>query len=62
MKERIEEVFEALKGLNIQSTPSNVSILHGVFEALRGIYNELGEMENAGKEGPTVDPCGQDND
>ena len=58
MKERIENIFEALKQLDIKATPNNVSILNGVFEVLRGIYQEMGE-EN---ERAAVDSEGSDND
>lgn len=39
MKEQIESVFNALKELDIKATPHNVSILSGVFDILREIYN-----------------------
>lgn len=55
MKERINVVFEALKELDIKPTPANVSILNGVYEQLRAVYNELKEgEENAGSRA-TVD-------
>lgn len=46
MKEQIEAVFNALKELDIKATPHNVSILSGVFDILREIYN--GGDVNAG--------------
>lgn len=46
IKERAEEIFEALKKLSLEPTPPNVSILHGVYEQLRLIYQEAEEMEN----------------
>ncbi len=45
---KLEAIFEMLKLLDIKPTPQNVSILNAVYEDLRGIYKELGEMENAG--------------
>lgn len=50
MKEDIKTVFDALQDLDIKSTPHNVSILDGVFDILRKIYQEMG-VENA----PCVD-------
>jgi hypothetical protein len=47
MKEKIESVFNALQELDVKPTPHNVSILNVVFEILRGIYQEMGEKENA---------------
>jgi hypothetical protein len=47
MKEKIESVFNALQELDVKPTPNNVSILNGVYEILRGIYQEMGEKENA---------------
>ena len=46
MKEQIEAVFNALKELDIKATPHNVSILSGVYDILREIYN--GGNDNAG--------------
>lgn len=55
MRERIEVVFEALKQLDMKPTPGNVSIMNGVYEQLRAVYNELKEgEENAGSRA-TVD-------
>lgn len=49
MEERILVVFEALKDLDIKPTPHNVSIMNGVYEQLRAVYNELKEgKDNAG--------------
>ena len=39
MKEKIEAVFNALQELDIKATPHNVSILDGVYDVLREIYN-----------------------
>ena len=47
MKEKIESVFNALQELDVRPTPQNVSILNAVYEILRGIYQEMGEKENA---------------
>ncbi len=49
MKEKIKACFDALQALDIRPTPANVSILNGVYERLRAVYNELEEgKENAG--------------
>ena len=49
MKEKIEEIFNALQELeSIKTTPRNISILNGVFNLLREIYNDLGVGENVG--------------
>ena len=47
MQEKLNDVFTALQELDIKATPHNVSILNGVFEILREIYQEMGEKENA---------------
>ena len=39
MKEKLEAVFNALQELDIKATPHNVSILDGVYDVLREIYN-----------------------
>ena len=39
MKEKIETVFNALQELDIKATPHNVSLLSGVFDLLRDLYN-----------------------
>lgn len=53
MKDKIETIFEALKLLDIKPTPNNVSILNGVYDMLRALYNEANEAKegvpNAGK-------------
>ena len=41
MEEKVKAVFEALKQLDIKSTPNNVSIMHGVFTYLKEIYAEM---------------------
>jgi uncharacterized protein (UPF0147 family) len=49
MKEKIEEIFNALQELeSIKTTPRNISILNGVFNLLRGIYHDLEVGENVG--------------
>lgn len=48
IKEQVEAVFNTLQELNIEPTPHNVSILYGVYEVLRGLYNKIGDDENAG--------------
>ena len=60
MKEKLNEVFEALKELNMKPTPPNVSIMNGVYNLLRQVYHELEEAEkNAGGEnGPADHPEG----
>ena len=61
MKEKIEECFNALQGLEIKATPRNVSVLDGVFSLLREVYSELEGMENAGC-GAAANPDGRDAD
>ena len=39
MKDKIETIFNALQDLDIKATPHNVSLLDGVFDLLREIYN-----------------------
>lgn len=48
MKEKIEEVFNALQELDIKPTPHNTSILGGVYSCLRDVYAEIekGEQDN----------------
>jgi hypothetical protein len=55
MKERIEVVFEALKELDMKPTPGNVSIMNGVYEQLRAVYNELKEGEENAESRATSD-------
>lgn len=43
MKDKIETIFEALKLLDIKPTPNNVSILNGVYDLLRDMYNNAKE-------------------
>lgn len=52
-KGKLKAVFDALKQLNIQATPQNVSILSGVFSFLREIYADL---EKNGGENDAGDP------
>ena len=60
MEERIKVVFDALKELDIKPTPHNVSIMNGVYEQLRIVYNEL--KEGADVERQTVDSEQQHHD
>lgn len=46
MKEKVNEIFDALQALEMKPTPNNVSIMNGVYAFLREIYNEMGETEN----------------
>ena len=46
MKDSIEACFNSLQELDLKPTPHNVSILNGVYDVLRGIYQEL-EKEGA---------------
>ena len=50
MKEKVEEVFNALKELDMKPTPSNVSIMDGVYSLLREIYRELEQTEDKNNE------------
>ena len=55
MKERVEEVFDALQELDIKPTPNNVSIMSGVYSVLREIYESMKEeKDNDGR--PAPDP------
>jgi hypothetical protein len=60
MKEKLNEVFEALKMLDMKPTPPNVSIMHGVYNLLKDVYKELTEVENNGtaENGPADHPEG----
>ena len=58
MREKINEVFEALKQLDMKPTPQNVSIMNGVYQFLREIYHEMGEAD----ERAASDSEGRDND
>ena len=48
MLEKIEDIFNALQELEAKPTPHNVSILSGVYQVLREIYQEMEGTENAG--------------
>lgn len=50
--DKIETIFEALKLLDIKPTPNNVSILNGVYETLRDMYNKT-KKEGVAGEGQT---------
>lgn len=50
MKEKVKDVFNVLRELDIKATPNNVSILDGVYATLREIYQRMEESENAGTE------------
>jgi hypothetical protein len=50
MKDKINEVFNALQELDVKPTPHNVSIMCGVYDFLKIIYKELEEKENVGTE------------
>lgn len=51
MKDKVNEIFNALQELDIKATPHNVAILDGAFDVLRTIYAELvkkdGEQQDA---------------
>ena len=51
MKEKIESVFNALKELDIKPTPHNVSILSGVYDLLRDVYQEADKHGNTDQAG-----------
>lgn len=53
MKEKVEEVFNALKELDMKPTPNNVSIMDGVYSFLREIYKGLEDIENVGTDSGT---------
>lgn len=61
MKEELENIYNALQGLDIKGTPNNTAILDTVYAALRHLYGEV--AENAGgTEGPAADPEERDHD
>lgn len=45
MKDRIKQVYDALKELDMKPTPNNTSIMAGVYRVLKDIYAELEEKE-----------------
>ena len=49
MREQIEDVFNALQNLDIKATPNNVSILSGVYDVLREIYQGVAESADTGR-------------
>ena len=51
MKEKINEIFNALQELDIKATPHNVAILDGVFDFLRQIYADTVKTEKDGEQG-----------
>ena len=53
MKEKIEEIYEALKKLEIKATPGNVSIMDGVYISLKEIYAVL---DKGGDRGERTEP------
>lgn len=55
MMKKLETAFDALKELDIKPTPHNVSILDGVYDLLREIYQGVSD-------GNTDSPCGQHSD
>ena len=50
MKDKVNEIFNALQELDIKATPHNVAILDGVFDFLRVIYAELEKSEKDGEQ------------
>ena len=59
MKEKLEECFNALQGLDMKPTPGNVSIMDGVYALMKEIYKELEGLEDAGKDGSEACPDGR---
>ena len=45
MKEKIDAVFNILQQLELKPTPNNTSIMCGVYNTLREVYQKLEEME-----------------
>lgn len=45
MKEKIDAVFNILQMLELKPTPNNTSIMCGVYNTLREVYQKLEEME-----------------
>ncbi len=65
MKETVSSIFEALQRLEMPPTPKNTSIMNGVYNALKQIYAEMEEKNNAGsgtENGTAADSDGQGND
>ncbi len=61
-KDKLEEIFDALKGLEMAPTPNNVSIMDGVYSTLRELYHKAeekkdGRAEDGGTERTTADPA-----
>ena len=55
MKEKIEEIWNALQGLDMKPTPHNVSIMSGVYDFLRAIFQDLekdGEADGRAQDCP----------
>lgn len=46
MKEELEAVYDILSRLELKPTYDNVTILHGIYNSLRMIINELEGKEN----------------
>ena len=51
MREKLESIFNALQALEIRPTPHNTSIMSGVYQILREVYQEMGVCDHVeGKE------------
>ena len=62
IKDKLEEIFDALKGLEMAPTPNNVSIMDGVYSTLRELYHKAedkkdGRTEDGGTERTAADPA-----
>ena len=62
MKEKLEEIFDALKELEMKPTPNNVSIMDGVYSTLRELYHKAedkkdGRADDGGAERTAADPA-----
>lgn len=61
MREELENIYNALQGLDIKGTPNNTAILDTVYTSLRWLYQEV-EKHAGGTEGPAADPEKRDHD
>lgn len=58
MKEKLSTIYDALQELQIKPTAHNTSILNGVFNLLKEIYDEMGDDNGRS----ASDSDGRDND
>lgn len=61
MLEKLEYAFNIIQDMDMKPTPHNVRIMGEVYQALREIYAELEEKQNA-ENRTAADPGRQDED